>query len=59
MNDSLNNELIYINSSCLKCGNKLNDTCAIFWNKERTKIIETRCSCSNNLCDYIWVHKSE
>lgn len=59
MNDNINTELKFINTLCTKCGNKLNGTCAIFWNKEGTNIIETICSCSNKFCNYICVHKSE
>lgn len=47
------------NPECPKCNSKLNDTAAIFLNKEFTKIIETRGSCSNRCCDYIRVTKNE
>jgi hypothetical protein len=44
---------------CQKCHSKINDTAAIFWNSQCTKIIETRASCSNKTCDYILVIKNE
>ena len=59
MNDFTKEELISVIPLCLKCGNKLNDTAAIFWNKDMNKIIEQRASCSNRLCDYVLVNRYE
>ena|GEM_PF-5728186 len=59
MNDFTKDNITTLTQSCQKCHSKLCDTAAVFWNEDRTKIIETRCSCSNRMCDYILVIKNE
>jgi len=58
MND-FTKELTMHNPVCPTCNNRLNDTAAIFWNNEFTKIIETRTPCSNRCCEYVRVTKDE
>ncbi len=53
------NELTSNYPVCAKCNKKLNDTAAIFWNNDFTKIVETRASCSSRDCDYVLVIKNE
>jgi predicted Zn-ribbon and HTH transcriptional regulator len=59
MNDFTKEELTIHAALCQKCGYKMNDTAAVFWNKEMTKIIEWRASCSNRCCDYVLVSKND
>lgn len=59
MNNFTEEELGIQIPKCPKCGNKLADTAAIFWNREMTKIIESRAYCSNKFCDYLLVNKYE
>jgi hypothetical protein len=59
MNDLAKQNITAYMQKCQKCHSKLHDTAAVFWNKDHTKIIETRASCSNLTCDYILVIRNE
>lgn len=59
MNDLPKEDIFTGITLCQKCGKKLNDIGAIFWNNDMTKIIEQRVSCSDRFCDFVLVNKYE